>query len=120
MSISTTWNILEIDCLATAPGTNQPNCVYDIHWECVGISTDINPVTNKPYTARTYGSARLQYDANATYIPYENLTHDQVLTWTHNIINQNEDITVGQIEQGVTSMIQGQITPAVIKPALPW
>jgi len=120
MSINITWNITDLDCLAVAPGTTNPNCVYDIHWECIGTSTEINPVTNQPYNSRAYGVTRLKYVAGVPYTPYESLTREQVLTWTHNVLNQNEELPVSQIEAGVFQSVQRQITPELIKPALPW
>ena len=120
MTTSIMWNITDIDCLAVAPGTNNPNCVCDVHWECIATSTDINPVTNRPYTARSYGTARIAYDPAGTYTPFANLTEAQVLDWAKDVINQDEMVNVAGIEGGITAMMQRQISPTVVKPALPW
>jgi hypothetical protein len=120
MTTSFKWNVENLDCLEVAPGTNLPNCVYDIHWTCTGTDDRINPITNMPYQQTAYGTQRVTYDPTELYVPYENLTHEQVLSWLFEILNGIPESTVSSIEQAISAQIQLQITPEIIKPALPW
>jgi len=119
MSITLTWNITDLDCLPVAPGTTNPHCVQTLHWECVGTSTEIDPQTNKPCTARGYGTLNVPYDANVAYTPFENLTHEQVLGWAHDMINQSDELPVSQIEAGVTRSVELKLAPAIINQLCP-
>jgi len=115
-----TWSISELECLPVAPETNLPNCVWVVHWNCTASSDQINPDTNKPYTASRYGTVRLTYDSSETYIPYEELTESQVISWVQEIMNQNPESDVSSLEQGLSTLIQNQMNPPSIQPALPW
>jgi len=119
MTTSFIWTVENLDCLEVAPGTNLPNCVYDIHWTCKATIDQINPITNRPYTQTAYGTQRITYEPTELYISYENLTQEQVLNWLFEVLNTTETTKSG-IEEALTAAIQNQIAPPIIKPALPW
>ena len=110
------WTINELECYPTNP---QPNCVFNIHWSITATSSTINPQTNKPYTAYSYGSQAIQYDDSEQYIPYENLTQDIVVGWIKESIDKTE-MPVSSLESSLDAIINNQINPPIIKPALPW
>ena len=60
-------------------------------------------------------STNVIYTAGSPYIPYADLTEQQVLGWVYATgINQTE------IEATLQAQIDAQITPTVIQPPLPW
>jgi len=120
MTTNFKWTVTDLECLPVAPGTNLPNCVWMVHWTCTATSDQINTVTNKPYTSSSYGTIRINYEKDETYIPYDQLTESQVISWVHEVMNRSSEITVSTVEEGLSKIIADQITPPVVKPALPW
>jgi len=110
------WTINQLDCYPTNP---KPNCVFNIHWTLTATSLDINPQTNKPYSVYTYGNQTIQYDDSESYIPYENLTHDIIVSWIEESMNKTE-MPVSFLKDSLDARINNEITPPVVKPALPW
>ena len=105
-----TWTISALDAYPTTP---QPDCVFNAHWQCVATSDQTNNGT--PYTARIYSTCNIVYNPNEQYIPYANLTQAEVLAW---IYENGVDQTATQT--ALDGMIENQINPTVVTPALPW
>jgi len=68
-----------------------------------------------PYTANVYSTCNIVYNPNEQYIPYANLTQAEVLAW---IYENGVDKTATQT--ALDGMIENQINPTVVTPALPW
>jgi hypothetical protein len=67
-----------------------------------------------PYSATSYGTATFPAP-EGTFIPYADLTQAQVLGWCYaNGVDQT------RVEANVQEVIDNQINPPVIQPALPW
>ena len=104
MSNTYTWIVMAMDAYPTSP---QPDCVFNVHWTCTA--------TDGTYTSSIYSTCNIVYNASEQYIPYANLTQTEVLSW---IYENGVDQTATQT--ALDSMIESQINPTVVTPALPW
>lgn len=107
MSIITTWVIEQMDCYPTSEG--QTDVVFNVAWR-------VN-ATDGAYTATVYGTAGVTYEAGSTYIPFADLTQDQVVGWVQTSMGPEE---VADIEAGLSANIVNQINPPTVTPPLPW
>ncbi len=74
--------------------------------------------TDGTYTGSVYGTASFEVDPDKpNYVPYEDLTLDQVVAWTQDALGEEQ---VASYEANVASQIEAQINPTIITPKLPW
>ena len=104
MSNTYTWTVTAMDAYPTSP---QPDCVFNVHWTATA--------TDGTYTSSIYSTCSIVYNPNEQYIPYANLTQAEVLAW---IYENGVDQTATQT--ALDGMIENQINPTVVTPALPW
>lgn len=97
--IEYTWKIKQIDRLST---TGE---VINVRWTVLA--------TKDSHTSSTVGATNINYSEEYTFIPFENLTEETVLSWTWNIINKTE------IEEKLATDISNMETPVIIS-GLPW
>ena len=107
MSITTTWVIEQMDCYPTSEG--QTDVVFNVHWRA--------NATNVIYSATSYGTVGVTYEAGSPYTPYADLTQDQVIGWVQAAMGAEQ---VAAIEAALTTQIDNQINPPIVAPALPW
>jgi len=99
-----TWNVSQLDCYPQAD--NQTDVVFNIHWRCTG--------TDGTYTGTVYSTASVPAPTG-TFVPYADLTQEQVLGWIWaNGVDQ------ASTEAAVQAQIDAQINPPVVTPPLPW
>jgi len=99
-----TWTVTAMDCYPQAEG--QTDVVFTVHWTCVG--------TQDTYSSSVYSTCGVPAPAG-TFVPYADLTQDQVLSWIWaNGVDQSAT------EAAVQTQINNQINPPVVQPALPW
>jgi hypothetical protein len=60
----------------------KENVIFQINYMCVAIKNGKDAVS--------YGEVLIDYDANKSFSPYENLTEAQILDWVYSKINKNE------------------------------
>jgi hypothetical protein len=139
MTTSFKWSVTAMDCYPKAAG--QTNVAFNIYWTCKGYlqgaSSKDNcgnggnngngggtkpPVTPvpptgivTPITASTSGVCPATYIAGTPYTEYKDLTEDQVLQWVWSS-SGNKEAT----ENYVQKLIDEQVNPSIIQPALPW
>jgi hypothetical protein len=104
-----TWNISAMNCYPQAEG--QTNVVFTVHWTCSGTQVQ----DGKTYNGYVYASCGVTYTAGSTYIPYANLTKEDVLGWIW-ASGVDKDATEAAVQQ----QIDTAINPPVITPTLPW
>ena len=104
-----TWNISAMNCYPQAEG--QTNVVFTVHWQCWGTQIQ----DGKTYSGSVYSTCGVTYAAGSTYIPYANLTKEDVLGWIW-ASGVDKDATEAAVQQ----QIDTAINPPVIPPALPW
>jgi hypothetical protein len=72
--------------------------------------------TDETYNGSNYGSCNFpQPKIDDAYIPYLDLTKEQVLNWCW-----NNGVDKDTIEKNVTAQIESQINPPISQLPLPW
>ena len=104
-----TWNISAMNCYPQAEG--QTNVVFTVHWTCSGTQVQ----DGKTYNGSVYSTCGVTYTAGSTYIPYAELTKEDVLGWIW-----ASGVDKDAIEAAVQQQIDTAINPPVITPQLPW
>lgn len=99
-----TWVIEWMQC-KPAEGS-LTDVVVTAGWRCNGVQDT--------YSATSYGSASFP-TPEGTFVPYADLTQDQVLGWVW--ANGVDKFTT---EAGVVNQIDNQINPPIVQPPLPW
>lgn len=107
MTITNTWAVQQMDAYPEYEG--NADVVFTVHWTLNG--------TDGEHVGSVYGSAGLTLDPEATYVPYADLTKEQVVGWVHAALG--EEVVTGY-EANVAQQIADQIDPPVVTPQLPW
>ena len=105
--METTWNINQMDAYPEYEG--NADVVFTVHWSITA--------TEDEYTGYAYGSVGLTLDPEAAYVPYADLTKEQVVGWVHAALGEEK---VASIETSVAEQIAVQQNPPVVTPPLPW
>jgi hypothetical protein len=98
------WAISRLDCYPQSEG--QTDVVFNIHWQLTG--------TDGAYNGSVYSTCSVPAPTG-TFVPYQDLTQDQVLGWIW--VN---GVDKDSAEAAVQAQIDNQINPPVTSPALPW
>ena len=105
MSATITWTVTAMDCYPQAEG--ETDVVFNVHWTCSGVQDT--------YNASVYSTCAVPVSSTGTFIPYQNLTQQDVLGWIWaNGVDQ------AATEAAVQQQINNQINPPVVPPPLPW
>lgn len=99
-----TWTITQLDCIPNSP--EGADLVVTAHWTCAG--------TEDTYSASVYSTCSFTY-TGGPFIPYADLTQDQVLGWCW-ANGVDKDAT----EAAVQTQLDAQINPPIVSPPLPW
>ena len=105
--METTWNINQMDAYPVYEG--NADVVFTVHWSLTA--------TEDEYVGYAYGSVGLTLDPAATYVPYAELTKEQVVGWVHAALGEE---AVAGYEANVAAQIADARNPPVITPPLPW
>ena len=105
------WKIKQLDCYPTEDG--EVDVVFTAHWGLSAEEVD----GDKTYTGYVYGSVGITHDAEAPFIPYNELTKEVVVGWVKEALGEE---TVAAHEANVLQQLEDQKNPKVISPALPW
>ena len=104
MPATFTWTVKS---LAVKPTDGDlTNVVITALWQVDGVQDD--------YTGSYYQSTSFVVPEVSQFIPYANLTQDDVLGWIWQYVDK------ATIEGYVQTQIDNQINPPVIYPELPW
>ena len=103
--INYNWVISQLDCVPqTAEGADY---VVTAHWSCNG--------SDGTYSGSVYGTCGFAVVQGEQFVPYADLTQDQVLSWCWaNGVNKDS------AEAAVAQQIENQINPPIVSPPLPW
>lgn len=110
------WNCKTVDCYPEQ--NNEADVVYNVHWIVTGVS-DVPMPPNVPdepadgttYSATSIGTQTLDTSQITTFIPFEDLTNDEVVAWTKSAMGAEQ---VTAIEANIESQINSLITPTSI------
>ncbi len=97
-----------VEWMQTTPTSANPSeAVLQVGWRCNG--------TEDTFSGSVYSTCTLPAADPASFIPYANLTQDQVLGWCW-----DNGVNKVATEAAVQQQIERQINPPVIQPPLPW
>lgn len=108
MTIQYTWKVVQLEAIPTF--NNETNVVKIVHWTLTG--------TDGTFSGSTYGSSSVQnVDTAGPFIPYEQLTEEEVIIWVKAAIGAD---MATSYEALVAEQIDVQVNPPIVKPPLPW
>ena len=107
------WNCKTVDCYPEQD--NEADVVYNVHWIVTGVS-DVPMPPNVPdepadgttYSATNIGTHTLDTSQITDFIPFDQLTNDEVVAWTKGAMGDEQ---VASIEASIQSQIDNLITP---------
>ena len=102
------WNCKTVDCYPEQ--NNEADVVYNVHWIVTGVSDQVDP-QGKPYSAQNIGTQGLNTSQIENFIPFNELTNDEVADWTKAAMGGKE---VAGIEENIQNHINSLITPTSV------
>jgi len=108
MNITYDWNCKTVDAYPLV-GENT-DVVYNVHWRVTAVSDQVDPEGNA-YQASAIGTQTLSTEDITDFIPFDQLTNDQVVQWVKSTMGEE---SVGNLESSLQSQIDNLITPTSI------
>lgn len=102
------WNCKTVDCYPEQD--NEADVVYNVHWIVTGVSDQVDS-KGDPYSANSIGTQTLDTSQITNFIPFDQLTNDEVVAWTKGAMGDEQ---VASIEAGIQSQIDSLITPTSV------
>ena len=108
------WNCKTVDCYPEQD--NEADVVYNVHWILTGVSDvpmppDSASEPGATYSATNIGTQALDTSHITTFIPFDQLTNDEVVAWTKGAMGDEQ---VASIEASIQSQIDSLITPTSV------
>ena len=101
-------NCKTVDCYPEQD--NEADVVYNVHWIVTGVSDKVDPQGNH-YSATNIGTQTLDTSQITNFIPFDQLTNDEVVAWTKGAMGDEQ---VASIESSIEKQIQDLITPTSV------
>jgi len=102
------WNCKTVDCYVEQAG--DADVVYNVHWIVTGTSDEVDPEGN-PYSATNIGTQTLNTDDITDFIPFDEVTNEQVVIWTQAAMGEEQ---VDSIEANIATSIDLLINPTTV------
>ena len=102
------WNCKTVDCYPEQD--NEADVVYNVHWIVTGTSDQLDP-EGVAYSATNIGTQTLDTSQITNFIPFDQLTNDEVVAWTKAAMGAEQ---VTSIEVSIQSQIDSLITPTSV------
>ena len=102
------WNCKTVDCYPEQ--NNEADVVYNVHWIVTGVS-DQKDQQGDFYSATSIGTQTLDTSQITNFIPFDQLTNDEVVAWTKGAMGDEQ---VASIEASIQSQIDSLITPTSV------
>jgi len=102
------WNCKTVDCYPEQ--NNEADVVYNVHWVVTGVSDEVDSDGN-PYSATKIGTQTLDTSQITNFIPFDQLTNDEVVAWTQGAMGEEQ---VANIETSIQNQIDKLITPTSV------
>ncbi len=99
------WNCKTVDAYIEQGGNDD--VVYNVHWRVTGTKED----GGEQYTYTVIGTQALDTSEITDFIPFDEVTNAQVVTWTQDAMGAEE---VAAIEANISSSIDLEINPVSI------
>jgi hypothetical protein len=106
--INYTWRVSSMDCYPTFDAWQD--VVFTVHWRLLATKE----YQGKIYTSERYGGAPVDTDSISSFVPYDQLTLDQVIGWIYPVIHGDE------LKVKCAEEINSQINPAFVSLPPPW
>ena len=104
------WDCKTVDCYPEQ--NNEADVVYNVHWIVTGTSDQVDPEGNPyGYSATNIGTQTLDTSQITNFIPFDQLTNDEVVVWTKGAMGDEQ---VASIEASIQSQIDSLITPTSV------
>jgi hypothetical protein len=107
MAIVYDWVISQLECYTVKD--KLPEVVFNVHWRYTAKDGE--------YYADVYGSQALNADDITDFIPYEELTKEQVVLWLEEAIGEDK---IASFQSSLQASIDSLKNPPVVTPPLPW
>lgn len=101
-----TWKVVSLDAQPSHDGHN--NVINTVHWTLTGVDGE--------HTASIYGSVGVTYDADSSFVEYDNLTEADALAW---VWNSSENFKTEQ-EAIVEKQLAELANPSKVNLSLTW
>ena len=102
------WNCKTVDIYPQ--DGEYADVVYNVHWIVTGTSDELNP-EGVAYSATNIGTQILNSSDITDFIPFEDLTNEEVVAWTQTAMGEEQ---VASIEANIAQAIELLITPTSI------
>lgn len=112
--ITYNWIISSMDSKIHEEGLDD--VVVTVHWRRSAQTDDYNPETETGYYADVYGALSVGPVDPATFIPYNDLTKENVEGW----LNEMTDPTPAELDEQLAANIELQKNPIEETLPLPW
>jgi len=109
MATQFTWTINQLNCLAHSEGLQD--VINVIHWTY--NATDVDE-TGKEWFASMYGTANVEQPNPQNFIPYADVTEEQVISWLEIVL------PVADMQASLVQNIELQKHPIEVTLPLPW
>jgi hypothetical protein len=121
MTINDVEFSIKIQRLQVNPNNgSQENVVTRVHWQLV--ATYVDPVTGQEHIATYDDTTTLKFVDAAGYIPFENLSEPDLVTWVEAKENQRTR-NMEWRKQNIFKLLQEKVTPTnvtITEEQLPW
>ena len=104
----TTWDIAQLERHLPDGNTCPDGAVYTIHWTA--------SLEENGESASAYGSVGLGTPAPDNFVPFDQLTKDEVLSWVFEALGVNQVVT---IQENLYNQIQTKLNPTSAA-GVPW
>jgi len=105
---NTVWNIAQLERRLPDGETCPDGAVYTIHWTA--------SLEESGETANAYGSVGIGEPNPEDFIPFSELTEEQVIDWVFSALGVDQVVS---IEEALNNQIQEKINP-VSASGVPW
>jgi hypothetical protein len=102
------WIISQLNCAVELEGL--PNVINVIHWRYNATKVE----GDKTYFAETYGASNVSQPNPQTFIPYEDVTEQEIINWLEQIL------PIQAMQSSLEANIALQINPVEVTLPLPW
>lgn len=82
--------------------------IKEVHWELTGLCE----IGEKRFTDRVYGSVGLDSPTEKSFIPFENVSREEVIGWVQAVLGENY---ISQIKNGIADKINKKINPPLVE-----
>lgn len=102
------WNCKTVDVMLQEQG--ETDVVYNVHWRVSGISDTKDP-KGEFYQVTMIGTQVVTYVPGGTFIPFADLTNDEIVAWTKAAMDAASAGSVAALEASIAYQVDLLINP---------